>query len=131
VFDFIRCSADPGKLEQLVASDAAYQDMDEDAYDMAAQYSSAAQDMIQVKDYYKHGGQVNMADAITELRRMSKEEGIEQGLAQGLARGRAESARETARTMLEKGYSDEEIIDILKMDKEELDRLRKEMMQMV
>jgi hypothetical protein len=54
---------------------------------------------------------------------MSKEEGIEQGL----ARGRAE----TARTMLEKGYSDEEILDILKMDKADLDRLRKEIMQMV
>jgi hypothetical protein len=123
VFDFIRCSADPGKLEQLVASDVAYQDMDEDAYDMAAQYSIAAENMMQVKDYYKHGGQVNMADAITELRRMSKEEGIEQGL----ARGRAE----TARTMLKKGYADEEIIDILKMDKAELDRLRKEMMEVV
>jgi hypothetical protein len=151
VFDFIRCSADPGKLEQLVASDAAYQDMDEDAYDMAAQYSRAAENMMQVKDYYKQGGQVNMADAITELRRMSKEEGIEQGLArgraqgieqglargraqgieQGLARGRAENARETARTMLKKGYADEEILDILKMDKAELDRIREEMMEMV
>jgi hypothetical protein len=139
VFDFIRCSADPGKLEQLVTSDASYQEMDEDAYDMAAQYCNAAQDMMRVKNYYKHGGQVNMKDAITELRRMSKEEGIEQGLArgraqgmeQGLARGRAESARETARTMLERGYSDEEILDILKMDKAELDRLRTEIMQMV
>jgi SOS response regulatory protein OraA/RecX len=89
---------------------------------MAAQYSSAAENMMQVKDYYKQGGQVNMADAITELRRMSKEEGIEQG--------RAENARETARAMLERGYSDEEITDILKMDKAELDKIREEMMQM-
>jgi SOS response regulatory protein OraA/RecX len=63
-----------------------------------------------------------MADAITELRRMSKEEGIEQG--------RAENARETARAMLERGYADEEILDILKMDKAELDKIREEMMQM-
>jgi hypothetical protein len=72
--------------------------------------------------FKKEGGAGSMGSVVDVIR----EEGIEEGL----ARGRAENARETARAMLERGYADEEITDILKMDKAELDKIREEMMQM-
>ena len=39
IFDFIRCSKEREKLRTLVQGDPAYQEMDEAAYDMMAEYA--------------------------------------------------------------------------------------------
>jgi hypothetical protein len=119
VFDFIRCSGDPDRLQQLVEGDDAYQDMDEDAYDMAAQYSKDAEDVIKIKDYYKKEARVNMGGAISEL--------IERGRLKGVEQGR----NDTIRKLLSKGYTCEEIAGMLDMDQSEVEKLRSDALQTV
>lgn len=82
IFDFIRFSKDKGKLKQLVESDAAFQDMDEDAYDMAAAYTNA-KELIAVKKYHGKDGRVNMCEALTALLADSRQEGREEGMVRG------------------------------------------------
>lgn len=75
VFDFIRCSEDPEKLRELVESDPAYQDMEEDAFDVVTQYT-AAKELVHAKEYYKKGEKMDMCKALTELIAQGKIEGI-------------------------------------------------------
>jgi len=41
IFEFIRYAKDKKRLKELVQSDSAYQDMDEEAYDMVVVYMGA------------------------------------------------------------------------------------------
>lgn len=61
VFDFIRCSGDKKKLKDLVESEPAYQEMDEDAYEMAAAYADA-KELITMKKFRGKDGKVNMCN---------------------------------------------------------------------
>ena len=79
IFDFIRMSEDRKGLRQLVQGDAAYQSMDEDAYDMAVAYTDATE-LIAVKEFHRKDGKVNMCKALTELIEEGREEGREQGI---------------------------------------------------
>ena len=58
------------------------QELDEDAYDMAVQYTGATE-LIAVKKDYENGGKVNMCKALTEMLADERQEGIEQGIEQG------------------------------------------------
>ncbi len=79
IFDFIRMSEDKKGLKRLVQEDAAYQNMDEDAYDMAVAYTNAAE-LIAVKEFHRKDGKVNMCKALTELIEEGREEGREEGI---------------------------------------------------
>lgn len=80
VFDFIRCSEDKKALKKLVESDEYYSSMEEDAYDVVAQYANASE-LVEAKDYYsRKDGKVDMCKAIKELIEEGREEGIEVGL---------------------------------------------------
>lgn len=92
IFDFIRCSKDKEKLKQLVENDAAYQDMDEDAYDMAAAYTNA-EELIAVKKYHNKEGRINMCEALTALLEDSRQEGREEGREEGRKEGREEGLK--------------------------------------
>lgn len=52
VFDFIRCSEDDVALDALVKNDSYYQNMEEDAFDLAVSYTNATE-LIKIKDYYR------------------------------------------------------------------------------
>lgn len=78
IFEFIKYSSDKKKLKYLVQNDPAYQELDEDAYDMAVQYTGAIE-LIAVKKDYENGGKVNMCKALTEMLADERQEGIEQG----------------------------------------------------
>ncbi len=78
IFEFIKYSSDKRKLRHLVQNDPAYQELDEDAYDMAVQYTGATE-LIAVKKDYENGGKVNMCKALTEMLADERQEGIEQG----------------------------------------------------
>jgi predicted transposase/invertase (TIGR01784 family) len=123
VFDFIRCSGDKEKLKQLVNSDAAYQDMEEDAYDMAAQYSGI-NEIIQAKEnHYEKEGHVNMGNAVRKMIEEIREEGREEG--------REEEQEKTIDKLLSKGYTCEAIADMLDLDQEEIQRIRSKMLHLV
>lgn len=108
VFDFIRCSGDRKMLAELVQKDKAYQAMEEDAYEVITQYVKA-EELIQVKDeYIGKDGKVNMCQALKEL----IEEGRAEGRASGLADGHAAAIRDVVIRMIEKGKSNEEIMEL-------------------
>ena len=88
VFDFIRCSGDKEALRNLVENNDAYKSMEEDAYDVVAQYTNATE-LIEAKDdYCGKDGKVDMCKALKELiedgRAEGREEGREEGIEQGL-----------------------------------------------
>lgn len=79
VFDFIRFSEDKQKLRKLVENDAAYQNMDEDAYDVAVAFSHA-KELLEVKKNYEKDGEVNMCKAIKEMMADERQEGRKEGI---------------------------------------------------
>ena len=86
VFDFIRYSEDPGKLYELVRTDPAYQELDEDAYDVIADYVDSME-LREIKKENQEGGKVNMSNVAMKLIQMGRKEGMEQGIEQGIERG--------------------------------------------
>ena len=79
VFDFIRCSNDKHALKKLVETDDYYKNMEEDAFDVAVQYTNATE-LIEAKEYYEKEDGVEMCQALTELLADEREEGREEGL---------------------------------------------------
>lgn len=55
-----------------------YKEMDEDAFDVVVKYTKA-KELIQVKDYHRVGGRIDMCEALTTL--------IEEGKAKGKIEG--------------------------------------------
>lgn len=79
VFDCIRLSKQPGKFRQLVAEDPAYETLDEDAYDVIAEYTDT-EEFQELKDMCrkKRGGKkVNMCYAMEVIKREEREIGIQ------------------------------------------------------
>ena len=67
-------------------NDPAYQEMDEAAYDMAAEYANA-EGLIEMKKYQGKDGKVNMCKALEDMRAEALEEGLAKGIEQGIERG--------------------------------------------
>ncbi len=63
VFDFIRCANDKKALKELVESNDYYKDMDEDAFNVAVQYTNATE-LIEAKEYFKTEGGIDMCQAL-------------------------------------------------------------------
>ena len=61
--------------------DPAYREMDTDTYDVIAQYTNT-NELMQIKEYGKKEGKVDMCMAITELIERGRRQGIEQGIEQ-------------------------------------------------
>lgn len=76
VFDFIRCSGDKNALKNLIETDDYYKNMEEDAFDVAVQYTNATE-LIEAKEYYEKDGVVDVCKALTDLIEDGREEGIE------------------------------------------------------
>lgn len=92
VFDFIRCFREPEKLYELVRTDPAYQELDEDAYEVMAEYANSTE-LMEIKRENWKGGTVNMRNAITEL--------IQRGRMEGAIQGREEGREEGIRALIE------------------------------
>ena len=78
IFDFIRCSKDKNKLKELVQNDAAYQEMEEAAYDMIAACTDA-EELLGMKKYYGKDGRVNMCRGLKEWLEDERKEGRQEG----------------------------------------------------
>lgn len=75
----VRYAEEPEKLKELIEQDKAYQNMEEDAYDMVAAYTHA-EELVGMKSFYKKkGGKVDMCGAIAGLIAEGKMEGKLEG----------------------------------------------------
>ena len=79
IFDFIRVSQDRDELSALVLTDPAFQEMDEAAYDMMAEYANA-EGLIEMKKYHRKDGKVNMCKGLEDMMTEKLEQGLEQGI---------------------------------------------------
>lgn len=86
VFDFIRCSGDKNALKNLIETDDYYKNMEEDAFDVAVQYTNATE-LIEAKEYYEKDGVVDVCKALTDLIADGKQEGREEGRSAGIIDG--------------------------------------------
>ena len=118
VFDFIRCSNDKKALKELVETDDYYKNMEEDAFDVAVQYTNATE-LIEAKEYYEKDGEVNMCQALTELLADEREE--------GKVLGKDEKLKEQVEKKVKKGHSIPEIADMLEETEETIERIVKEL----
>lgn len=110
VFDFIRCSNDKNALKKLVETDDYYKNMEEDAFDVAVQYTNATE-LIEAKEYYEKEGAVDMCKALTEL------------IEDGRNEGKDEKLRELVVKKVKKGLSVSEIADVLEEDEETIGKI--------
>lgn len=116
VFDFIRCSNNKNALKQLVETDDYYKNMEEDAFDVAVQYTNA-KELIEAKEYYEKEGVFDMCKALTELIADGREEGKELG--------KDEKLREQVEKKVKKGLLIPEIADMLEESEETIERILK------
>ena len=86
VLDFIRCSGNKKALKKLVAEDPYYQNVEEDAWDVIVQYAKMGK-LVNVKDYYREDGKINMSEAFMELLEDERREGYADGEKAGEKRG--------------------------------------------
>ena len=113
IFGFIQCAKDRDKLRVLVEGDDAYQQLDEDAYDMIAAYTKAEK-FIAVKSKYKKKEKVNMCQALNEL----IEEGRLVGVEQGIERGTEQAIFRIVYKKIKKNYTLDMIADDLEEEAE-------------
>ena len=130
VFDFIRYSEDKNKLKELVDKDKYYSNMEEDAYDVVANYTNA-EELIATKDYYeREDGKLDMCKAIKDLiadgraegmaigRTEGRAEGISIGRTEGRSRGLDEKTRIIVHNMLQRNMSIQDICAIAECSEE-------------
>ena len=128
VFDFIRCSHDKKALKKLIESDPAFQNMEEDAFDVMVQYGKAAE-MVGIKDEFRKDGRIDMckglADWIAEEREAGMEAGMEAGKEIGYRECDEVKTRRVVINMLNRGMSDEDIMAVAECDRTLIDEIRK------
>lgn len=97
VLEFLKCAKDKEKLKTLVENTPYYQNMDEDAYDVIANYANVKK-LVEKKDEYKDvQGGMDMCTAIKEMMEDSRREGIlEEKEKTDRERRRAEEAKRRA-----------------------------------
>lgn len=117
VFDFIRCSSDKNALKKLIETDDYYKNMEEDAFDVAVQYTNATE-LIEAKAYYEKEGAVDMCQALTELLADEREE--------GKTLGKDEKLRELVEKKVRKGFLISEIADMLEEDEKTIEKIVKD-----
>lgn len=83
LFNFLKYAKDKTKLKELINSDPAYQELDEEVYDMLAACTHAAR-LVSVKKAYRKDGKVDMCQALDEMLADEREEGREEGRAEAL-----------------------------------------------
>ena len=86
-------------MYELVMSDPAYKELDEDTYDVIAEYTNTEQ-LIEVKQY-KEKGKVDMCKAIEEMIQDGRMEGLNQGLEQGIKQGIEQGIEQGLQAMIE------------------------------
>lgn len=103
VLDFMKCAEDKEKLKELIENNAYFESMEEDAYDVVANYANITES-VAMKEYSMEGGKVNMC------------KGLRDWLEDEVTQGKAEQLKTIVRKKLNKGDSVEKIADDLVED---------------
>ena len=123
VSDFIRCSEDKRALAELVEQEPYYQEMDEDAYDVAVHYAHA-EELAGKKDYHRKDGRVDMCRAIREMVQDGVEQGISQGIELGIGQGDRSRTLRVVENMIRHGMADDMIMAIAECAPELIQEVR-------
>lgn len=75
VLDFMKCAEDKEKLKELIENNAYFESMEEDAYDVVANYANITES-VTMKEYLMEGGKVNMCKGLRDWLTEEKAEGI-------------------------------------------------------
>ena len=111
IFNFLKYAKDKRKLKELINNDPAYQELDEEAYDMIAACTHAVR-LISINKTYRKDGKVDMCQALEEMLADEREEGREEG--------RENTQKEIARKMLDKGMDINSISELSGLSIEEI-----------
>ena len=112
VFDCIRLSKEPEMFSQLVASDPTYETLDEDAYDVIAEYTDI-DELKEIKDVCrKRKGEkkVNMCYAWQVIKQEEWEKGQAAGQAIGQEIEREKGVKALCKTCRDFGISREDVV---------------------
>ena len=120
IFDFIRCSDDKENLRSLIQNDPAFQEMDEAAYEMMAEYGHA-KELLGLKKYRGKDGKVNMCKGIQGM--------LEDSRAEGLSQGEYMKLIKQVQLKLDKGKDVEKIAEELEEPAENVERIRAEIVR--
>ena len=115
VFDFIRCSHDKKELKKLIESDPAFQNMEEDAFDVMVQYGKA-EEMVGIKDEFRKDGRIDMCKGLADWIAEEREAGIKSA--------NEEKTRRVILNMLNRGMSDEDIMAVAECERTLIDEVR-------
>ena len=109
IFDFLQCAKDKERLKELIEKDSAYQQMEEEAYDMIAAFTNEEM-YISIKDRCKKEGKVDMCQALRELMEDSKLVGMEEGIEKGMEKGIEKGIEVFVRDKVEDGVEESRIV---------------------
>lgn len=112
IFDFIRTADDKEALRKLVKSNSYYEEMDDEAYYLAANYANV-KNLLKVKDYHRKDGKINMRSAIQEM--------IDDGKAEGIA----QTKTAIIANMIRSGMPDADIRSIAECEQAMIDEVRR------
>lgn len=118
VFDFIRYSEDKEALQKLIESEEGYQNMEEDAYEVAAKYMNVKELFTKKEKYKGKDGKINMCKAMQDW--------SDELLATGRAEGLADGIRCVVVNMVKKGMNDAEIQELANCSLEMIAEVRRE-----
>lgn len=117
IFYFLKYAKDKVKLKELVNSDSAYQELEEDAYDMIAA-CTRAEELTAVKKYCGKDGKIDMCQAIKEMLADERQLGMEAGMEKGREEGREQTLLLIVSKKVKKNMTLDMIADDLEEDVE-------------
>ncbi len=84
VFDFMKCTKDENRLEELLKSDTAYRKVPRDAWKMMQKHGNLEKLSTYLTDNEEEEETVNMCQALDAIERRAIERGMERGRSEGL-----------------------------------------------
>ena len=119
VFDFIRCSDDSEKLEQMVKGNPAYQELDKKAFEFISYYGDAHA-LRECRTFNEEGKVINMCKALDEI----YEKGQATGEVRGEARGIEMEKQSIIRRLLRENIALEQIMRFCDCSAEYVERIK-------
>ncbi len=98
-----------------MAGDETYRNMDEDAYDLLAEYT-ASEEMISMRKYKGEDGRIDMCQGLKDWAAEEREIGRSEGIEKGIEQTRVVSLRNIIKQL---NYSTEQALQLLLIPEEE------------
>lgn len=119
IFEFLRYCEDKKSLLNLVTSDAYYQNVSEDAYEVIARYANT-KGIVKMNKYKNENGGIDVCKGIRDLITDSREEGVSVGQKECFN----SRTKEIIINMLKKGMSTDDTCEIAECDTAYAEQLR-------